>query len=76
MLAACGARVKTVSSIHNKTICVDNRRLIEGSFNWLSAQRSEDAPYHRYERSLWYEGREVAGIIAEAVEDMERLVAE
>lgn len=73
-LADSGAQMKTASPIHNKTICVDNKRLIEGSFNWLSAQRSEDAPYRRYERSLWYEGSEVAMMIAEAVEDMERLV--
>jgi hypothetical protein len=74
MLTASGAQVKTARPIHNKTICIDNKRLIEGSFNWLSAQRSEDAPYRRYERSLWYEGSEVARMIVEAVEDMERLV--
>lgn len=75
MLAESGAVVKVVRPIHNKTICVDRRRLVEGSFNWLSARRVEGDPYQRYERSLWYEGDEVAGMIEEAVEDMERLAA-
>jgi hypothetical protein len=75
MLANSGAVVKVARPIHNKTICVDRRRLIEGSFNWLSARRAEGDRYHRYERSLWYEGSEVAGMIEEAVDDMEKLAA-
>jgi len=74
MLADSGAVVKVVSQMHNKTICVDRTRLIEGSFNWLAARRSESDPYHRYERSLWYEGSEVAGMIEEAIKDMEGMV--
>lgn len=75
MLADSGAVVKIARPIYNKTICVDRRRLIEGSFNWLSARRAESDRYHRYERSLWYEGSEVAGMIEEAVDDMEKLAA-
>ena len=35
--ARAGVEVKIVAQIHNKTVCVDNQTLLEGSFNWLSA---------------------------------------
>jgi energy-coupling factor transporter ATP-binding protein EcfA2 len=75
MLADSGAVVKVVRPMHNKTICVDRSRLIEGSFNWLSARRGENDQYQRYECSLWYEGGEVAGMIEEAINDIEKLAA-
>ncbi|HEX8320469.1 AAA domain-containing protein [Longimicrobium sp.] len=54
LLAASGATVKVVRRIHNKTVTVDDRLICEGSFNWLSAARREESPFHRYERSLVY----------------------
>ena len=40
--------------IHSKTICVDNKMLIEGSFNWLSATRLDN--YAKNDSSILLEG--------------------
>lgn len=54
LLEASGATVKVARRIHNKTLTVDDRVICEGSFNWLSAARRAESPFHRYERSLVY----------------------
>lgn len=46
-----GVNLKIIKGIHQKSILMDNRVLIEGSFNWLSAVRDEDSPYYRKEVS-------------------------
>ncbi|MEW6738178.1 MAG: AAA domain-containing protein, partial [Acidobacteriota bacterium] len=76
LLKNCGATIKKVANIHNKTICVDDRVLIEGSFNWLSAARSTDSMYYRYESSLRYEGPQVDSMINKTVKEMECRVSE
>lgn len=75
LLAESGAVVKVVRRIHNKTVAVDHRLICEGSFNWLSATRREESPFHRYERSLVYDdGAEV--LIRRFLADVEdRVVA-
>ncbi|QWX85252.1 hypothetical protein H0I23_06330 [Cellulophaga sp. HaHaR_3_176] len=50
------AELVIVNGIHNKTICIDNKVLIEGSFNWLSATRDSSSPYHRNETSIIIQG--------------------
>ncbi|MBO1317683.1 AAA domain-containing protein [Acanthopleuribacter pedis] len=51
-LAKVGVQVREINNIHSKTLCMDRRVLIEGSFNWLSAVRR--GPYCRYEAGLCY----------------------
>lgn len=51
-LIEAGVNIKILSGIHNKTIIIDRRVLIEGSFNWLSAVRDETSPYYRMEASI------------------------
>jgi phosphatidylserine/phosphatidylglycerophosphate/cardiolipin synthase-like enzyme len=52
LLERQGAELKVKQGIHNKALAVDDSLLIEGSFNWLSAQRDESGPYHRHEVSV------------------------
>ncbi len=46
------ATLRIVNGIHNKTIIIDNRAIIEGSFNWLSATRDKTSPFYRHEASI------------------------
>ncbi|REL38631.1 hypothetical protein DYD21_01390 [Rhodohalobacter sp. SW132] len=54
LLKEAGASVNVAQNFHNKTMCADHFLISEGSFNWLSAQRSKADKYQRYERSLVY----------------------
>jgi hypothetical protein len=56
LLKAAGAEVRNVTRLHSKTLAVDDKWIVEGSFNWLSALRDSNSPYARQERSLRYEG--------------------
>jgi hypothetical protein len=58
------AELVIVNGIHNKTICIDNKILIEGSFNWLSATRDMSSPYHRNETSVIIQGEMVENEIS------------
>ncbi len=58
-LENAGADLIIENSIHNKTICVDDSILIEGSFNWLSATRDHNSPYHKYNASVIIQGGKV-----------------
>jgi ABC-type uncharacterized transport system YnjBCD ATPase subunit len=51
-LIDAGATLRVLSGVHNKTVIIDRRVLIEGSFNWLSAVRDETSQYHRMETSI------------------------
>jgi superfamily I DNA and/or RNA helicase len=53
------ATLRIVNGIHNKTICVDENIIIEGSFNWLSATRDTTSPYFRKETSVKLQGGKV-----------------
>lgn len=75
LLAESGATVKVTQRIHNKTIAVDDGLICEGSFNWLSAVRRAESPFHRYERSLVYaEG--AAPLIQHFLADIESRVVQ
>jgi len=52
MLREAGATVTECDHIHSKTLMVDAIRIVEGSFNWLSASR--DDFWSNQERSLVY----------------------
>lgn len=68
-LVRAGAQVKEVEQIHNKTICIDDEILIEGSFNWLSASRSET--HARHEVSWSFRGEACAALIQDLTRKME-----
>ena len=70
-----GAVVKEVKAEHSKTLIIDRRVLIEGSFNWLSASRDENSLYQRRERSIKYIGEEVAPEIQRLLDETESRVA-
>jgi energy-coupling factor transporter ATP-binding protein EcfA2 len=74
LLQAAGATVRIARNIHNKTLCVDDWLISEGSFNWLSAQRRDRGAYRRYERSLVYESLSLQPRINQFVDEMERRV--
>lgn len=57
------ANLIVVNGIHNKTICVDDNLIIEGSFNWLSATRDTSSLYFRNEISVVIQGNKVKGDI-------------
>ena len=51
-LEEAGAEVLALDRIHNKSLAVDDRWIVEGSFNWLSATRDPTSRYQRAEASL------------------------
>lgn len=61
-LLELGVVVKEIQGIHSKTIIFKTSKeyvLIEGSFNWLSAVRDINSPYHRYEASIILTGPKI-----------------
>lgn len=65
-LLSLGVVVKEIKGIHSKTMIFETDRdhvLIEGSFNWLSAVRDKNSPYHRYEASIILQGPNVVSRI-------------
>ncbi len=71
-LVQAGVQVKVVEQIHNKTICIDDEVLIEGSFNWLSASRNETQA--RHEVSWSFRGEACAALIEDLTRQMETRV--
>jgi hypothetical protein len=51
-LSRAGAEVKVATRMHSKTLAVDGNWIVEGSFNWLSAQREGGHRYQYQEASL------------------------
>ncbi|MFL0171634.1 AAA domain-containing protein, partial [Tenacibaculum maritimum] len=58
-LKATKANLIEVNGIHNKTICIDDKIIVEGSFNWLSAVRDKNSSYYRKETSVILQGGKV-----------------
>jgi KaiC/GvpD/RAD55 family RecA-like ATPase len=69
-LRRSGAEVRVCHNIHSKIICIDDEVFIEGSFNWLSAERVIQE-YARYETSTIHQGETAAQFIAETLEDIQ-----
>ncbi len=61
-LGRAGADVRAMAGIHLKTLAVDRRWLVQGSFNWLSAERSVEL-WQNLEASFLYSGREAGAWI-------------
>lgn len=68
-LQKAGAKLIVYKGVHSKTICVDDKLLIEGSFNWLSAVRDAKSPYCRNEASVMMQGEGIAKMITTIVCD-------
>lgn len=68
-----GATLVMARGVHNKTLCIDDCCLVEGSFNWLSAHRDPLSPLCRYEASLVYRGDNVASHIREITSRMRKI---
>jgi hypothetical protein len=69
MLSKAGAEIKVATRMHSKTLAVDGSRLIEGSFNWLSAKREAGHPRQYRESSLDYRGDQAPKLIVSAWRD-------
>lgn len=76
LLYSSGAQVKIADRIHNKTLCVDDKILVEGSFNWLSAVRAADHQWHRFETSICYENEDAHSLIQQVLIEMESRVVQ
>lgn len=75
-LKQAGAEVQIAQSrgVHSKLILVDHSWLVVGSFNWLSAQRSERTRYMRYETSIRYDGPEAFQMISASLSDLSNVI--
>ena len=69
-LREAGARVIVCRNIHSKILCVDNSVFVEGSFNWLSAERI-NRHHQLYETSMIYTGKDCARFIKETIRHLE-----
>jgi AAA domain/PLD-like domain len=72
LLRRAGAELREILRIHNKTLAVDDRWIVEGSFNWLSAARDPQALFARQERSLRYDGPLARNYCDKAWSELER----
>ncbi len=69
-LLKAGAKLEIKKGIHNKTIAIDDKFLIEGSFNWLSAIRDEAHPFYRYDASQIIQGEEAKIQINQLIDEL------
>lgn len=65
-----------VNGIHHKTLAYDNQFYMDGSFNWLSAQRNSSHKFHNGEGSLLVRGNEAQQWIDETWQEACQLVKE
>jgi hypothetical protein len=70
ILKESGVELIVAQGIHNKTLCVDDVYLAEGSFNWLSAPRNPSGKYFLHNVSLGYKGEKVAEFISQVSSEM------
>lgn len=68
-----GAQLVFADGIHNKTLIVDNRTLVEGSFNWLSASR--DTSISRVEHSILYVNTEAECVRNDVLKTLKRIAS-
>ena len=68
-----GIKLTILNGIHNKAIAIDDKVLIEGSFNWLSAVRDENSLFSRYEVSQVIKGVEALKQINQLVSDLDKI---
>jgi hypothetical protein len=77
-LEEAGAKVHSElrSGVHSKLLLVDNRWLVVGSFNWLSAVRDLSDPYCRHDSSIRYDGAQAVEMIGNTLHDLKGLISE
>ena len=68
-----GGIVHAIPAIHNKTLVVADREIVEGSFNWLSAVRTAGFPHRNNEASYRVSGANAKGDIERAIDEMTKL---
>lgn len=71
-----GAQVFPVTNMHNKTLIIGNAEIIEGSFNWLSANRLENDRYVRHDTSWRITGHAAPEAIDAAKQEFKEIGAE
>ena len=57
-----GRNTQRARNIHTKLICVDVAYMIKGSFNWLSAERT-NKKFIRHDTSMRYRGAQADKLI-------------
>jgi hypothetical protein len=55
-LVRAGAELYVTDRIHNKSLTKDTDEIVEGSFNWLSAVRTENSRHQKHEVSWRFRG--------------------
>lgn len=70
-----GAQVFPVTNMHNKTLIIGNAEIIEGSFNWLSANRLENDRYVRHDTSWRITGHGAPEAIDAAKQEFKKIGA-
>ena len=73
IMKKAGASVGMVTNMHNKTLISGSSEIIEGSFNWLSAQRIRGGRFVRHEVSWRIAGEDTAVAVRSALEEFAKL---
>ncbi len=68
-----GAKIFPVTNMHNKTLIIGNAEIIEGSFNWLSANRLENDLYVRHDTSWRISGHAAPEAIEAAKQEFKKI---
>ncbi len=72
-LRSIGVEVVIVNGVHKKTLIRDNDLIAEGSFNWLSAVRTQGAKHQNQEATLVITGLEAESLIFDSIRMSENL---
>ena len=62
-LQEAGAEVRVLRRVHSKVVASDDKVLLVGSFNWLSAVRDQQSNYSSVEHSMHYRGQQAPDMI-------------
>lgn len=63
-----------LNNLHAKLLIIDNNRIIEGSFNWLSARRDNGIYRQKqFDASIMYSGGKVESLIKSNVSMLKTL---
>ena len=76
IMQKAGATINLIANMHNKTLIIGSSEIIEGSFNWLSAQRNKGDKYIRHEVSWRITGENAPVSIRSALEEFGKLGVE
>lgn len=73
LLKQAGAIICPIDNMHNKTLINGRSEIIEGSFNWLSANRKTGDKFIRHEVSWKISGESATGVVSEALREFQKL---